>query len=126
MTMSTDTEELGARGEDAAAAYLDRIGMTIIDRNWRCRAGEIDIIALDGTDLVLVEVKTRRSTSHGTPEEAVSATKQRRIVHLARSYIAEAGIRPGGVRFDVVAIRVLAPDRALLRHHRAAFTLTDR
>lgn len=123
--MTVDTNELGARGEDAAAAYLGRIGMTIIDRNWRCRAGEIDIVALDGTDLVLVEVKTRRSTSRGTPEEAVSTAKQQRIVRLARNYMAEAGVRPAGVRFDVVAILVLAHDRALLRHHRAAFTLTD-
>jgi len=123
--MTVETNQLGARGEDAAAAYLDRIGMTIVDRNWRCKLGEIDIVALDGTDLVLVEVKTRRSVRRGTPEEAVSTTKQQRIVRLARSYIAEAGLRTAGVRFDVVAITVLAEDRALLRHHRAAFTVSD-
>jgi putative endonuclease len=118
-----DRREVGIRGEDAAAAYLERIGMTIVERNWRVPAGEIDIIAVDGESLVMCEVKTRTTASRGTPEEAVSPTKQRRIVRLAVQYIASAGIEPCTVRFDVVSIRVLGPDRALLRHHRAAFVV---
>lgn len=114
---------LGQRGEDAAAAYLERVGFTIVDRNWRCKAGEIDIVALDGETLVLCEVKTRKTVAKGTPEDAVTPTKQRRIVRLAEAYLQHAGIEPVLVRFDVVSILVLAEDRALLRHHRAAFVV---
>lgn len=117
-----DRSEIARRGEDAAAAYLERCGMTVQDRNWRTSSGEIDIVARDGETLVFVEVKTRRSERAGTAEEAVSLTKQRRIARLADAYLRTL---PAGealdVRFDVVAIRVLAPDRALLRHYRAAF-----
>ncbi len=119
--MTEDTSKLGARGEEAAAQYLQRIGMTITERNWRCASGEVDIIALDGSELVFVEVKTRRSSAAGSPEEAVSPTKQKRLGKLARNYLAYSGLDSTPVRFDVIAIRVLAEDRALLRHHRAAF-----
>lgn len=116
-----DRRQLGVRGEDAACAYLERVGLVVAERNWRCRTGEVDIIAWDGATLVLCEVKTRRSTAAGTPEEAVSPTKQRRIARLARAYLAGVRREPEQVRFDVVSIRVLSDDRALLRHHRAAF-----
>lgn len=119
-----DRRELGKRGESAAAAYVQRAGMTLAAMNWRTASGEVDIVAWDGPDLVLVEVKTRRSTRMGTPEEAVSPTKQRRLVRLARAYIAETGARPRLVRFDVISLRVLTADRALLRHHRNAFAVT--
>ena len=89
----------------------------------RCARGEIDIIALDGDTLVLVEVKTRTTVARGTPEESVSATKQRRIARLAEAYLTVSGAGACAVRFDVVSIRVLGPDRALLRHHRAAFVV---
>ena len=117
-----DRAELARRGEDAAAAYLERIGMTIEERNWRTKSGEIDIVASEGDELVLVEVKTRRSQRAGSPEEAVSAAKQRRIARLAAAYLAtRARDASRGVRFDVVTIRVLGEGRALLRHYRAAF-----
>ncbi len=117
-----DRSEIARRGEDAAAAFLERVGMQIEVRNWRSSAGEIDIVARDGDELVFVEVKTRRSERAGTAAEAVSTAKQGRLVRLARAYIATRGERPdAGVRFDVVAIRVIAEDRALLRHYRAAF-----
>ncbi|MBW6468423.1 MAG: YraN family protein [Anaerosomatales bacterium] len=115
-------EETAKRGEDAAAAYLERTGCTVVERNWRCPSGEVDIVALDGVTLVIVEVKTRKTASAGTPEEAVSPTKQRRLVRIARHYLAHAGLDDAEVRFDVIAIRPIAEDRALLRHHRAAFT----
>jgi putative endonuclease len=116
-----DRTEVGKRGEDAAAAYLERIGLTVEARNWRCPAGEIDIVAREGSALVLVEVKTRRSERAGTPEEAVSPTKQRKLVRLANAYIQAMGSAAEQVRFDVVAIRVLGEERALLRHYRCAF-----
>lgn len=120
-----DRMEIGRRGETAAAAYLRRVGMEIAATNWRTASGEIDIVAWDGPDLVLIEVKTRRSLRMGTPEEAVSLTKQRRLVRLARAYIAESAAHPRLVRFDVVSIRVIGEDRALLRHHRNAFDVAS-
>lgn len=115
-------KEIGRKGEDAAAAYLERAGMRIEARNWRCPAGEIDIVAWeDERTLVLCEVKTRRTMKAGTPEEAVSPSKQNKLVTLAKTYLASSRDTPDTVRFDVVAIRVLSEDRALLRHHRGAF-----
>ncbi len=119
--MALDRKELGSKGEAAAAAYLRRVGYDIDAMNWRTAAGEIDIVAWDGRTLVLCEVKTRRSERMGTPEDAVSPTKQRRLVKLARAYLAQPGACPERVRFDVISIRVIGPDRALLRHYRAAF-----
>jgi len=118
-----DRRELGIRGEDAASSYLERIGMTIVERNWRCPAGEVDIVALDGETLVLCEVKTRSTIGKGSPEEAVTPTKQKRIGRIARTYLAYAAVAPCSVRFDVISIMLLGEDRALLRHHRAAFAL---
>jgi putative endonuclease len=118
-----DRNELGRRGEEAAATYLERVGFTVLDTNWRTRAGEVDIVARDGDTLVLVEVKTRRTLAKGTPEDAVSVTKQRRIGRLAAAYLQGMEAEPESVRFDVVTIYVLGEDRALLRHHRAAFVI---
>ncbi|MCE5203291.1 MAG: YraN family protein [Coriobacteriales bacterium] len=118
-----DTQEIGRRGEDAAAAYLERCGMTVVERNWRCTSGEADIIALDGTEVVLVEVKTRTTDAKGTAEAAVTPVKQRRIARIAEAYLAHTGAQPCGVRFDVITLRVLSPSRALLRHHKAAFVV---
>ena len=115
-----DRKELGRRGEDAAAAYLERSGMTIVERNWRASPGEVDIVALDGDEIVLAEVKTRRTARKGTPEEAVTPAKQRTYARLAQAYAAHAGADVP-IRFDVISILVLGEDRALLRHHRAAF-----
>jgi putative endonuclease len=116
-----DRTEMGRRGEDAAAAYLERIGMVVQARNWRCALGEIDVVARDEGCLVLVEVKTRRSERAGTAEEAVSPTKQRKLVRLAEAYAQSTRSAEGPIRFDVVAIRVLSDDRARLRHYRGAF-----
>jgi putative endonuclease len=112
---------MGARGEAAAVAYLERAGMQVVDRNWRSGRGELDIVLLDGDDLVICEVKTRGGESAGTPEEAVSPSKRKRLSRLAQAYVAAAGLGECNIRFDVVSIRVLDDDHALLRHHRAAF-----
>jgi len=121
--MTLDRKRLGERGEDAAAAFLERAGLSVVERNWRCDAGEIDIVALDGHTIVLVEVKTRRTVRAGTPEEAVTPAKQRRYTKLAQAYLQSAGVVEVPVRFDVVTLLVISEDRALLRHHRAAFVL---
>ncbi len=118
-----ERKEVARRGEEAAAAYLERTGMCVVDRNWRTKSGEIDIVALDGETVVLVEVKTRRTQSHGTPEEAVTPTKQKRLLRLAEAYVSHAGLESPVIRFDVISVRPIAEDRALLRHHRDAFSV---
>src|SRR5664280_2677061 len=119
--MNLDRKKLGERGEDAAVAFLERAGLTVVERNWRCSAGEVDVIALDAKEIVMVEVKTRKTVAKGTPEESVTPAKQRRYVRIAAAYLQSAGIADVAVRFDVISLLVVAEDRALLRHHRAAF-----
>jgi putative endonuclease len=95
---------LGAYGEGLAADHLRRQGLVILDRNWRCETGEIDIVAREGNTLVICEVKTRRSHSHGSPLEAVGPKKLTRLRALATRYILDKRIGPKAVRFDVVGI----------------------
>lgn len=94
----------GRRGEDIAVEHLSRHGYRIIARNYRCRQGEIDIIAMDGGVLAFIEVKTRSSDRFGRPAEAVDAGKQGRIAHAALKYMADEGLTDAEARFDVVSI----------------------
>lgn len=121
--MAEKGKRLGERGEDAAAAYLQRVGVTVVERNWRCSHGEIDIVGLEGQTVVLCEVKTRRTRAKGHPEEAVTPAKRRRYARLAEAYLQDSRLVGVSVRFDVIGLLVIAEDRALLRHHRAAFVL---
>lgn len=95
---------LGAYGEQVAAAHLERAGMQILDRNWRCRHGEIDIVARDGGVLVVCEVKTRSSLAFGHPAEAVSPRKLRRLRHLVYRWLDEHEYFAPEVRIDVVSV----------------------
>lgn len=97
-------DELGRRGEATAAVYLQRCGLRVIDRNWRCRAGEIDIIALDGDCLVVVEVKTRSSINYGHPFEAIGVEKLARLQRLARLWCREHEFRYVRRRIDALAV----------------------
>lgn len=110
----------GQLGEDLACAALRAAGLEVVARNYRCRTGEIDVIAREGETWVFVEVKQRTGGSHGSAIEAVTATKQRRIVRAARQYLARAGLAEVEVRFDVVAIDGVG-DSARIRHERGAF-----
>jgi len=95
----------GAEYESLAAEYLKRRGFRIIRRNFYCRGGEIDLIALDGDSLVFVEVKYRRTDTFGNPLEAVNATKQKRICRAASYFCVRYGYSMDrSFRFDVVAI----------------------
>ena len=94
----------GAAGEERAAAWYRARGYRVLDRNWRCREGELDLVVARGRALVIVEVKARRSDRFGTPAEAVTPTKQRRLRGLALRWIEATGARPTSIRFDVVAI----------------------
>ncbi len=93
----------GQAGEEAAARYLEQQGYTILERNFRLRIGEVDIIARDGEYLVFIEVKTRRSKKFGSPFEAVDVRKQQQIMKVATAYVQGREI---AVRFDVVAVHL--------------------
>ena len=95
---------LGKAGEDLACQELERRGSVISARRWRGRAGEIDIVARDGTTLVFVEVKTRSGSAFGAAAEAVSARKRLRIARLAKAYMTRHRLEQCPCRFDVVAI----------------------
>ena len=114
--------ELGRRGEDAAARFLDRRGYDIIERNWTCVAGEADIIARDGEFVVFVEVKTRSSCEKGLPSEAVDAAKRERYERIAALYLQDFDVVDVPIRFDIVSIVVVGSDRAMIRHHINAFS----
>jgi putative endonuclease len=94
----------GPEGERLAAEHLQSRGYHILERNFRCRGGEVDLIALDGGTLVFVEVKLRRSVARGTPIEAVTALKAGRIKKAAQTYLAYSGRLFHRFRFDVVSI----------------------
>ena len=97
---------LGRMGEDAAAQYLQRLGMKILQRNFQTPLGEIDLIARQRRTLVFVEVKTRRSSLYGYPAEAVGPRKQRQIIRAAKWYLNENPGKDIQPRFDVVSILV--------------------
>ena len=118
--MSNNRTNTGRRGEAAAAAYLQRKGYGIIAANWRCTAGEIDLIATDGPTLVFVEVRTRRAAVHRLAEESVTPAKQRRLIALAQHYLQalDDALTPwhGPWRIDVLALRVMADESIRIRH----------
>jgi putative endonuclease len=115
------TTSLGRYGEAVAVRMLADAGYRLIETNWRCRDGEIDIIAAAGRTLVICEVKTRSSTAFGEPAEAVGSVKSGRLRRLANQWLAE---HPGGwdtIRFDVVSVLRPPTGPARVRHLRAAF-----
>jgi putative endonuclease len=115
------TTELGARGEQIAVAYLTDTGLRVLDRNWRCREGEIDLVARDGEALVFCEVKARRGLGYGHPAEAVTPAKRRRIRVLAQRWLAAHDEHAPEVRFDVVGVLVRTGAPAEVTHLRGAF-----
>ena len=111
--------EQGKRYEDLAADWLCRKGFQILQKNFRCRTGEIDLVARDGGTLVFVEVKYRKNAASGHPEEAVSLFKQQKIIRTAQFYLCRFGISEDiPCRFDIIAIE---GDR--IRHIKNAFSV---
>lgn len=112
---------LGRKGEELAAEHLSRLGLVVLDRNWRCREGELDIIATDGRTLVVCEVKTRTAVGFGLPAEAVDHAKIARLRRLTRRWMSEKQVGCPPVRFDVVSIVWPDGGDAELTHIREAF-----
>jgi putative endonuclease len=119
--------EIGTEGERLAAEFLERRGYQVLERNWRCAAGEVDIIALDDDCHVLVEVKTRLAlgdASEDMPELAVDRRKRARYRKLALLYLASHP-KVMSVRFDVIALNIVGDRTARLRHLIGAFEWTE-
>ncbi len=102
--MNLDRRELGSSGESIACRFLEKQGYKIIERNYRCKSGEIDIIAMEKDTLCFVEVKTRNNFSYGPPFLSVTPRKQRQISLVALNYLARTKRKFAGIRFDVVSI----------------------
>jgi len=115
---------LGNWGEEQAVSYLRQQGMKIVERNFRTPVGEIDIIARDRKNLAFVEVKTRRGTAYGTPQEAVGLRKQRQIIRTAQWYLQNQRNEKLQPRFDVVAILCQSDGTAQITYLPDAFSLS--
>jgi putative endonuclease len=102
--MADARPQLGLDGEEEARRFLERLGYRILARRFRSRLGEIDLVAEDGATIVFVEVKTRRTSGAGSPEESVTPAKQRKIVRMAETFLLARGLHGRNCRFDVVAV----------------------
>ena len=114
-------DAVGEYGERVATRHLQDAGLIVLDRNWRCADGELDIVAREGDTLVFCEVKTRRGERYGVPAEALVAAKVSRLRRLATQWIAATGLHAPNVRFDVVSVRPQQSGSATVEHLRGAF-----
>jgi putative endonuclease len=113
-----DKDTLGRNGEQAAAEYLERAGLRILDRNWRCADGEIDIVAAERRVLVICEVKTRSGGQFGSPLEAITRSKRARLRRLAVRWLIAHGVLFDEVRIDVVGLVRDKPGHYQIEHVR--------
>ncbi|MBO9704709.1 MAG: YraN family protein [Arthrobacter sp.] len=111
-------DALGQRGEELAADFLEDQGIRVVEQNWRCAAGELDIVAVDGDTLVVAEVKTRSSLDYGHPFEAVTPPKLARLHQLACRWTAERGLRLPRRRLDVIAVIAARGEEPVIEHLR--------
>ena len=112
----------GKQGETLAAAYLEKAGYQIIERNYRCLFGEMDLVARDGQTVVFVEVKSRKSDRFGVPQLSVGLQKQKKLSQIALHYLEQKRFYPCDTRFDVIAIR-MRPEGHQVELIRNAFDL---
>ena len=118
MSTGERNRSIGAHGERVAGQRLVDEGMVLVDRNWRCDLGEIDLVLRDGDVLVFCEVKTRSSAAYGHPLEAVGRTKGARLRRLAARWLAEHDVHPSGLRIDLVGVLLPARGPAEVEHVR--------
>ena len=114
-------DDLGRLGEGLATEFLIDAGYVIVERNWRCSQGEIDIVALDGTELVFVEVKTRSSVAFGHPFEAITAPKMARLRRLAGAWCEVHPGRYRSIRIDAIGILAGRGTAPTIEHLRSVF-----
>lgn len=108
--------DLGRRGEDLAVAHLEAQGLVVLSRNWRCREGELDVVATDGTRVVFCEVKTRSGERFGSPALAVDPVKARRVRRAAAAWFAAHHVGWCEARFDVICVVLPPTGPAVLEH----------
>jgi len=118
-------QRLGQGGEQHVARYLKKKGYRIVAKNYRCKLGEIDIIARDGDELVFIEVKTRSGLSHGSPAAAVNFRKQRQISRTAQWYLTERTLFDSPARFDVISVLFNDAGQQTIEHISNAFDLCE-
>lgn len=123
--MLNSRQRLGQSGEETVVRYLENNGYTILIKNYRCKVGEIDIIARDGADLVFIEVKTRSGLGYGSPAASVTTRKQRQITRAAQWYLAEQRLFDIPARFDVISVLGGEADRQQIDHIINAFDLCE-
>ncbi len=111
-------DEVGRHGERVVARRLEEAGWEVLARNWRCERGELDIVAVDGDCLVAVEVKTRRTATFGSPQEAVTAAKLARLRRLTGAWLASQQRHFGAIRIDVCAVTLPRSGPAVVEHLR--------
>jgi putative endonuclease len=104
--VNTARQKLGRKGEELARQLLQEKGYRVLESNYRCAAGEMDIIARDGDYVAFVEVRTRRGQEFGTPEESVTPAKKARLIRVAQSYLQERDLENMDWRIDLVAIEM--------------------
>lgn len=115
----------GSEGEEEARAFLEKKGFRILEQNWRCGSGEIDLIARDGAVLVFIEVKTKKREGFGEPEDWINRRKQNQIGRLALGYLQQKNIENVECRFDVVTLDKTGPV-AMVNHIEDAFWIDSR
>jgi len=115
--MSNERKQTGQYGEALAETYLIEAGYEIVAKNWRCSVGELDLVARQGGTLVFVEVRTRRGTQLGTPEESVTPAKQAKLIELAYTFLAENDEAGENWRIDVIAIVLNRQDEVQRFNH---------
>ena len=123
MPKTQSKQQLGVRGEDLACAELERQGMQVLERNWRCRLGEIDIVAAEvgevGLTLVFCEVKCRSGLGFGHPLEAITFTKMRTLRQLAALWMREHHVKASTIRLDAIGVVLVSGEPPSLTHVRA-------
>jgi putative endonuclease len=123
MPKTQSKQQLGVRGEDLACAELERQGMQVLERNWRCRLGEIDIVAAEigeaGLTLVFCEVKCRSGLGFGHPLEAITFTKMRTLRQLAAMWMREHHLKASTIRLDAIGVVLVSGEPPSLTHVRA-------
>jgi putative endonuclease len=125
MNRGHSAQDIGQHWEQQAAAFLVRRGLKLITRGYRCRLGELDVVASDGASLVIVEVRARRRDDHGSALESVSPTKQRKIIHATRHFLmCNPDWSTQAIRFDVVAFDEIESDAPKTTWVKNAFLAT--
>ena len=123
MATRESKKQIGVRGEDLACAELERQGLQVLDRNWRCRLGEIDIVAAEaaanGLTMVFCEVKCRSGLGFGHPLEAITFTKRRTLRQLAAVWMRQHRVKASAIRLDAVGVVLAAGEEPSVTHVRA-------